>query len=174
MVVAMGVKLKLQGCQFETSFYVLPLGGCDVVLGVQWLATLGPIMWDFLKLSMQFAVGPKMVVLQGLKLQPPSFEEEHQEVRPSLAKGKGLFLQLIGEAASEIQMPENSEIRALLKEFAVVFEHPKKGLPPTRSHDHIIILKTGTHLFLLGLTITHITRKMRSRKWWLNYYSLGL
>lgn len=30
-----GVKLKLQGCQFETSFYVLPLVGCDVVLGEQ-------------------------------------------------------------------------------------------------------------------------------------------
>lgn len=34
-----------------TSFYVLSLGGCDVVLGVKWLEPLGPILRDFSKMS---------------------------------------------------------------------------------------------------------------------------
>jgi hypothetical protein len=39
---------------FNTNFYVLPLDGFDVVLGVQWLRTLGPILWDFDDLKMTF------------------------------------------------------------------------------------------------------------------------
>lgn len=36
--------------------YALPLGGYDVVLGVQWLHTLGPILSDFLELCMKFTI----------------------------------------------------------------------------------------------------------------------
>lgn len=48
------VAVKMQGHSYEADFYLLPLGGCDVVLGVSWLSTLGPILWDFLKLTMSF------------------------------------------------------------------------------------------------------------------------
>lgn len=36
------------------DLYVISLGRCYVVLGVQWLRTLGSILWDFDKLYMQF------------------------------------------------------------------------------------------------------------------------
>lgn len=38
---------KMQKQKFSTSLRVLPLGGCDVVLSMQWLKTLGPIQVDF-------------------------------------------------------------------------------------------------------------------------------
>jgi hypothetical protein len=38
------VSLKIQGHHFSTNFYLIPLGGCDVVLGVDWLRTLGPVL----------------------------------------------------------------------------------------------------------------------------------
>lgn len=38
---------------------VIPLGCHDVVLGVQWLAQLGSITWDFDKLEMSFKWGSK-------------------------------------------------------------------------------------------------------------------
>ena len=41
-------KVKLQGYTFVVDLYILPLAGCDIVLGIQWLRTLGPILWDFL------------------------------------------------------------------------------------------------------------------------------
>ncbi|KAJ0028613.1 hypothetical protein Pint_35931 [Pistacia integerrima] len=46
--------LSIQGIPNSVDFYVLPLGGCDVVLGSHWLQTLGPILWDFNKMWMKF------------------------------------------------------------------------------------------------------------------------
>ncbi|KAA8550255.1 hypothetical protein F0562_001939 [Nyssa sinensis] len=54
VVVADGTKLQskavvkdfqwvIQGTTFTTDMRLLPLGGCDMVLGVQWLSTLGPV-----------------------------------------------------------------------------------------------------------------------------------
>jgi hypothetical protein len=47
--------MKVQCNTFCTKFYILTLGGCDLVLGIQWLRTLGPIIWDLLKLTMTFS-----------------------------------------------------------------------------------------------------------------------
>jgi hypothetical protein len=33
--------------EFVMGFFVIPLAGYEMVLGVQWLRTLGPILWDF-------------------------------------------------------------------------------------------------------------------------------
>ncbi|XP_019091410.1 PREDICTED: uncharacterized protein LOC109128813, partial [Camelina sativa] len=46
---------------------VILLGGCDMVLGKQWLEILGPITCDFEKLVMQFPIGHKKVLLQGIR-----------------------------------------------------------------------------------------------------------
>lgn len=64
---------EFQGHQFLCDFMVIPLGGHDVVLGVQWLARLGPITWDFEKLEMRFKWGQQKVLLNGL--QPGSVRE---------------------------------------------------------------------------------------------------
>lgn len=38
---------ELKGYTFGPNLYVLILGGCDKILGVQWLSILGFIQWDF-------------------------------------------------------------------------------------------------------------------------------
>lgn len=61
-----GGKVKSSGCCKSTSLtigghncavdlYTLPLGGCDIVLGVQWLSSISSVLWDFQLLTMEFA-----------------------------------------------------------------------------------------------------------------------
>ena len=61
-----GVTITLQGHRFVVDFNILHLGGCEVVLGKQWLSTLGVISWDFHLLIMRFLYLGKSVFLQGL------------------------------------------------------------------------------------------------------------
>lgn len=55
----------MQGTIFQTDFRLLSLGGCNMVLGIQWLKTLGPIIWDFKNLCMEFHHNRHKHVLRG-------------------------------------------------------------------------------------------------------------
>ncbi|GKA70392.1 hypothetical protein Tco_0776456 [Tanacetum coccineum] len=56
---------KLQGEIFSTSVMFLPLGGCDMMLGFQWLSTLADIKFNFQDLKMAFAYKGKCMTLRG-------------------------------------------------------------------------------------------------------------
>ena len=49
------------------DFYVLPIQGAEVVLGVQWLQLLGTILIDYHKLTMEFSWENETIQLQGIK-----------------------------------------------------------------------------------------------------------
>lgn len=51
------LKWNMQGEDFRADLKLLPLGGCDMVLGIQWLVELEPVLWDFKELTMEFFVG---------------------------------------------------------------------------------------------------------------------
>lgn len=53
------VTIVIQGISISIDFYILNLEGCQVVLGAHWLRTLGPILWDFSNLWMEFTLGKK-------------------------------------------------------------------------------------------------------------------
>uniref|UniRef100_A0A1S3X3P8 Reverse transcriptase domain-containing protein n=1 Tax=Nicotiana tabacum TaxID=4097 RepID=A0A1S3X3P8_TOBAC len=59
------VSFYIHNQNFEADFFVIPLDGFDIVLGVIWLQTLGPILWDFVTLEMSFTSNGKQVVFQG-------------------------------------------------------------------------------------------------------------
>ena len=53
----------VQGVEFCVQFHVLALGGCDAVLGTQWLSTFVVIHWDFQLLTMKFHYKDQQVLL---------------------------------------------------------------------------------------------------------------
>ena len=61
------VPILLQGHEFLVHLHVLLMGGCDLVLGTQWLGTLGVIQWDFKLLTMSFSYNYRQVMLKGLR-----------------------------------------------------------------------------------------------------------
>ena len=64
-LICCGLALTMGEDTYMIDAMVLPLGGCEVVLGIQWLSTLGEIMCNFEKLTMRFTVGNKKVLLRG-------------------------------------------------------------------------------------------------------------
>uniref|UniRef100_A0A803N656 Uncharacterized protein n=1 Tax=Chenopodium quinoa TaxID=63459 RepID=A0A803N656_CHEQI len=49
-----GFTWKMQGADFTADVFLLPLSGSDLVLGIQWFVQVGPVLWDFSNLTMEF------------------------------------------------------------------------------------------------------------------------
>ncbi|GJZ35315.1 reverse transcriptase [Tanacetum coccineum] len=62
-----GFQWLIQGYQFKIDAMLLPLGGCEMVLGIQWLSTLGNIELNFHELVMKFMYEGQKVRLMGTK-----------------------------------------------------------------------------------------------------------
>lgn len=55
----------LEGTIFSLEFFVLPIRGPDMILGVQWPQELGPVTHDYSCSHMEFTWKGKKVILRG-------------------------------------------------------------------------------------------------------------
>ncbi|KAJ0087123.1 hypothetical protein Patl1_07475 [Pistacia atlantica] len=67
--VCANASLQLDGHEFLVDLFLLPIRGADLVLGMQWLAILGPILMDYKALTISFDWKGKSLSLQGRQLQ---------------------------------------------------------------------------------------------------------
>lgn len=148
----------MQGVSFDSDMLVLPIGGCNMVLGVQWLITLGDIMWNFKQLKMEFSIEGHKMSLRGIK--PPAAKVIQQNgMAKLLAKPAELYMisvgMYLGEEYSEesgslfsisscgTTEKDSTDMQKLLQDFSDLFEVSTE-LSPSRNHDHKIVLKEGT------------------------------
>jgi hypothetical protein len=122
---------------FRADFFVLPLGRYDMVLGTDWLATLGPILWDFGRHTMSFWRHGHRVRWRGV-----TGPNTPQLRVCAMSAGRDL-------------------LDLLLAEFMDVFKTPS-GLPPPRARDHHIHLLPPRR-WLSAPTDTRSYRKMNWR-----------
>ncbi|XP_061360228.1 uncharacterized protein LOC133304232 [Gastrolobium bilobum] len=151
------VPVDIQGHQFKMDLFVLELQGADTVLGVQWLASLGPILTDYNLLTMGFSHNDTNVVLQGdqriqaslittSQLQKLITQNSLESSFMCLATDPVLFpLSPIHSSDSSHTIPWPNEIQTLLDQFPTVFAVPT-SLPPDRSTNHCIPLQPNTKL----------------------------
>jgi len=59
------VKLAVQDLELRVDLYLLPLGDYKVILGIEWLRTLGDVLWNFSKLIIKFNLNGKRVIICG-------------------------------------------------------------------------------------------------------------
>jgi hypothetical protein len=102
--------------QFLIDFYIIALEGYELVLGCNWLRQLGPILWDFDKLTMAFWWMNHRVKFKGLAA--PN--------RPLLAA-----------------TATDNLLNLVLSEYRDIFSK-LEGLPPARRFDHRIHLLPET------------------------------
>ena len=126
------VQVHIQQHSFTIDFHVLPLCRVDVVLGVQWLKTLGPVLTDYDALTMKFIAGGKLIELQGDR------EKEVEQVSPSQLRRfvhtnpTSTFYHIRVESAAKLT-PQTThplpEIDTLITKYASLFQ-PLMNLPP--------------------------------------------
>uniref|UniRef100_A0A2N9HQL5 Reverse transcriptase n=1 Tax=Fagus sylvatica TaxID=28930 RepID=A0A2N9HQL5_FAGSY len=141
------VRMEIQGYCFDTNLYPLELQGSDVVLGMQWLRSLGRVAHDWEKLTMEFSNGGKEYFIQGETRK----QLQHGSIRSMqrmLASGlEALLMQLVPtedhtygtEATSEHLL----ELDHLLARYQPVFQ-ATLALPPAWEHDHRIPLEPNS------------------------------
>ncbi|MFS7996550.1 putative nucleotidyltransferase, Ribonuclease H [Helianthus anomalus] len=127
----------MQGMWFTTDVLVIPLENYDMVLGVQWLLTLGPIVWNFVDLTMQFQLEDNQCVLKGT------------ESNESVSQAHLFSLQVPSQVSFQhdttvLNLEQNTQLQSLLDAYQDVFQTPTT-LPPKRPpFDHRIDLQAGS------------------------------
>ncbi|XP_058784831.1 uncharacterized protein LOC131659692 [Vicia villosa] len=149
------VKLTLQEKQFSLPFYLLPIEGADVVLGMAWLRTLGPIQADFSVPSITFNHENYPMTIQGDSFSSPqqtTFHQLKQLVHQNSIAS--LHLMLFQPSSTSLATPHpnplenlptntHPQLSNLLYKFSKIFQS-HVGLPPSRTHDHHITLIPNT------------------------------
>jgi hypothetical protein len=122
----------------------IPMGGADVVLGIQWLQSLGTMAFNFQELFMKFSLEGKEIELRGITGKPGKVISSNGMTK-LLKKGhQGVIAQLcsLDVQTSKPSIPQ--DLQGIIDKHSKVFEDIPKGLPPTRNHDHEIHLIPGS------------------------------
>ncbi|XP_044983533.1 uncharacterized protein LOC123450250 [Hordeum vulgare subsp. vulgare] len=112
---ARDVPITIGGEHFSITCAGIDLGCFDFILGVDFLRTLGPIVWDFHALTMTFWRLGRQIRWDGIGGATPAVPH----------------LQLAA-ASSETEHPL---LDPLLQQHSALFDEPR-GLPPARVYDH--------------------------------------
>ncbi|XP_071688259.1 uncharacterized protein [Rutidosis leptorrhynchoides] len=143
---------QMNGKEFIDDMVIIPIRGCDMVLGIQWLKRLGNIMWNFDELKMVFTYNKDRIVLRGAKKAPLQWIKGKQLDKNCAQQGAYLAsvclcvypvtcYDMSTQHKSSVEV--EPQITQLLEKYADIFKVPTK-LPPKRSHEHRIPLKDGT------------------------------
>lgn len=151
------VPVTLAGETFSIPFYVLPIHGADLVLGVQWLQTLGAFLSDYNIPSIQFSYNGKPITISGPSSHFPAPATFSQFCRfiftDSVASCHAISVNCVEDKPSvqgnSTELVEANklqpDIAQLIHQHASVFSIPK-GLPPHRLQDHHIHLNPESQL----------------------------
>ncbi|KAJ9546382.1 hypothetical protein OSB04_018925 [Centaurea solstitialis] len=138
-----GVSILLQGLDVKDDFLPIQLGNSDVILGIQWLETLGTISHNWKTQVMKFSCGGRPT-LRGDPALGRSMLSLKAMGKLIHQEGHGVLIELgTCSAVEEGVEVKNEELDGLLEEFENVFHMPTR-LPPERGREHGIVLKEGS------------------------------
>jgi hypothetical protein len=158
------VRLQIGDCHLKSHMFAIDMGGCDIVLGADWLRTLGPILMDFQNLTMQFDQGGHQYKFQGITVGSPKVISSHR-MEKLLKKGhSGVIAQLHAiQAQRPHQCPKTSKPSFLnIKRY---FRLPKDSLLPAVSMIIPFPLSQAAFTPIYVHIATPLHKKMKLKKW---------
>ncbi|EOA32134.1 hypothetical protein CARUB_v10015385mg, partial [Capsella rubella] len=157
-----GLVMEVQGHQFETDCFAIPLSGFNVVLGIRWLNALGRVIWDGPARTIEFVRGDTLIKWHG----EADVREDKGAALNTIGNNNTLerwiedeeeIFTTIGETETETAFQKAATeivlnvltttatpmcLDGLVAKFSELFAKPT-GLPPQRSFDHKIRLLGG-------------------------------
>jgi hypothetical protein len=113
-------RLQIDDYHLKSHMFAIDMGGCDIVLGADWLRTLGPILMDFKDLTMQFDEEGHQYSFQGITVGSPEIISSHH-MEKLLKKGHfGVIAKL--HATKTTSVPQ--DLQAILFKHPLVFSTP--------------------------------------------------
>lgn len=125
-------------------FFMVDVLDTNVVMGVQWLYSLGRVTIDWRQLVMEFTrMDVKPVVLRGMYSHPPQRVSAHR-MEVDLRHGDIAWaVELrISEVGGKANLPR-PDIQGILDRYPVVFGDIPLEKPPVRGFEHTIELELG-------------------------------
>ena len=153
----------LQIGQYHMESHI-DMGGCDIVLGVEWLCTLSPILMDFKDLTMQFQQEGQQYKFQGITAGSPEVISSHRMENLLKKSHYGVIAQLHAIQATETPRCRKTSKPSFLN-IKWYFPLPKDSLL------HVVFMIIPFPLYLksfLPISIhiaTPFHKKMKLRKW---------
>ncbi|KAK9105260.1 hypothetical protein Scep_022104 [Stephania cephalantha] len=161
------LKVQFQGITVSDDFFPMSLPNSDVLLGMQWLYSLGVTTTDWPNLTLTFTSEGKDYSVQG----DPNLHRALISCRSfqrSYEKAVGCFLIELYQFSTTVATPDLSSldpsIQSVLFSFSELFQVPT-ALPPPRAFDHAIVLQEGTDPVESAPTAIRTSKRRKSRRW---------
>ena len=151
------------------DLHILPVHGHDVILGMDWLESLGKVTTDFAGKTLEFIQADRPIVLKGLRPPPrrvslqslsslipsPSMQEYYEIVLLELEVA-------VSTSGDDEEFPAGlpAGVSSVLEEFRPIFSLPE-GMPPRWPFDHRVHLFPGTHPLMFARIGIRISRRSR-------------
>ena len=126
----------------KTHIFSIKIGGCDIVIGFEWLQKCFPITIDFQEFYMLFKQNDHTRTLQGLQAGVPTIINSHRMEKVFKKGHHGVVSQF--NSIDSILANIHPNMQQVLDHQQWVF-YKSKELPLSRvEHDHSISLLLGT------------------------------
>ncbi|KAE8685880.1 hypothetical protein F3Y22_tig00111088pilonHSYRG00075 [Hibiscus syriacus] len=157
---------EMKDFTFVHDFRVLPLGGSDMVIGVDWMKKCIPVLMDFNRITVSFKMGDQEIVLKGGLNNVAMKIISGNKMQKLITRNLDLLgeMYMLNAEVGDNVIPHT--IQAVIADCKDVFEEPT-GMPPIRKHDHSITLKSGTETVNVRPYKMPYHQKQRLRNKWL-------
>jgi hypothetical protein len=134
------INLTMGEYVMNSPIIYIPMGGVDVVLGVQWLQSLGIVAFNFQEIFMKFSLEGKEFALRGITGKPSKVVSSNGMINLLKKRHQGVVVQL---CSLDVQTSKPSiplDLQGIIDKNSKVFEDISRGLSPTHNHDQDIHL----------------------------------
>jgi hypothetical protein len=125
------INLTMGEYVMNSPMIYIPMGGAKVILGIQWLQSLGTMAFNFQELFMKFSLEGKEIELRGITRKPNKVISSNG-MKTLFKKGhRGVIAQLCSLDVQTSKPYIPLYLQGIIDKHSKVFEDIPKGLPPT-------------------------------------------